>query len=127
MFGKREKIRPCFKFWKSEEGLHFRRKRKGVTQDRIVERFNAEAISREHKTALFCIPKSEGKHTVEFLYTRWANLFVQVNDDFSVRLAAKPVAVLEETRAQFLIVIYLAIKDEPYRLVFVSHGVVTTC
>ena len=106
--------------WQLHEALQFACKDEPTSVHGIVERLFAQAIPSEHQTFPSLVPDSHREHAVQMLKTIEAEVFVQMNDGFRIGMRSEVMPGAFETMPQFLIVVYLAIKDNLNRTVFVS-------
>src|SRR5437660_9829793 len=86
----------------------------------IEQRLLPRAVPREHETAGTLVPHRDGKHAVEILDERRPALFVEMDDDLGVGEGPEPVAACEQTLAQLVEAVDLAVEDAP-------HGAVLVC
>ncbi len=105
----------------SEEGLDFRRERDEPVRTVDEQRLLAGPIARDRQATVALVPDRQREHPVELVDGVGALLLVQVDDRFRVALRSEPVAARDETRAQILEVVDLAVEDEPDRAVLVGH------
>src|SRR5579859_5763312 len=104
-----------------DDGLQFRGEIKRLGCLAIIERFDADAIARQKEPPAPGIPDRKGKHPAQFTHAFWPQFFVQMNDDFSVRMRAKHMPFGEKLFTQFLKIVNLAVEDDPNCLILVGH------
>src|SRR5438093_13324594 len=102
-----------------EERLDFGSENQTVPVAVIEERLLPRAVPREHETAGTLVPHRDGKHAVEILDERRPALFVEMDDDLGVGEGPESVAACEQTLAQLVEVVDLAVEDDPHGAVFV--------
>ncbi len=92
---------------------------------REVEGLLAEGVAREHEFALSRVPRSQGKHAVEFLALPERSVFKHVHEHFGVAVGSKAVPLRLKFRAQFVVVVDLTVEDDMHRLIFIRHRLPT--
>ena len=90
-----------------------------------VERFDAEAVARREKPAGPAIEQHEGKHAVEAREAAFAPLAPGGQDDLGVGAGVERVAGRRELRAQFDVVVDLAIVGDPALAGRIAHRLMT--
>ena len=96
---------------RSQDRLHFRTEQKARSDLRPVERFHAEAIPGEHKTAFDPIPDRKGEHSVEARQRRKAPFGEGGKQHLGIRARPEATAERLQLRAQLLEIVELAIVD----------------
>ena len=76
--------------WMVEYGLDFRSENQRVVLYRVIERLDAEPVTRQEQFTLVAIPNGKGEHAVQVMDTFLLEQFVKVKDDFSIRAARAP-------------------------------------
>ena len=108
-------------FRKRKNRLQLRRESDPVLGLGVVKRFDSQAIARQHEALLPDVPDGEGEHAPQVIDAAWAVVLVQMNDGLGVALGAEPMAVSHQLAMQFLVVVDLAVEDDPHGPVFVEH------
>src|SRR5262249_8291465 len=88
----------------------------------VIQRLDAEPVTRDHEPPAAAVPDRVGEHPAQPLDATRPELLTEVDDRFSVRRTAIAVAALFQHRAQFGVVVDLAVEGDPDRIVFVGHG-----
>jgi hypothetical protein len=70
------------------------------------------------------IPDGEAEHTSQELYTAYPMVFVQVDDDFDIRIGLKPMAGGLQVSAQFLVVIDFSVAHNRDRAIFIGNRLI---
>ena len=92
---------------------------------RVVKRLLAEAIAHQQDLLLLRIPDAVREHAAQLVQAVGAFLFIEVDDGFGVAVGAEAMALGDELLAQFLVVVDLAVEDDPDAAVFVGDRLVT--
>jgi len=87
-----------------------------------IQGFDAKAITSEEKLALTGIPKSKGKHAIQSADNIFPDFFIQVNNHFRIGVRSKPVALGNQTLAEFGEIVDLAVERDLDCSVFVAKG-----
>jgi len=90
-----------------------------------VERLDAEPIASDEESAAGRVPDGEREHAAELLGTARAELLVEMDDRFGVRVGAEAVPAGFEVPPQLLEVVDLAVLDDGDGAVLVEHGLMT--
>ncbi len=106
---------------------NLRAEREEVGRAVVVERLDAEAISREDQAARLLVPDSEREHSLKPLDTSLAHLFVQVDDHLRIAPGLEEVPLGEQLLPEIQIVVDLAVVGDPHCSVFVAHRLVSGC
>src|SRR6185437_11791013 len=91
----------------------------------VIKRFLAEAIAREQQLAPPSIPDGVREHSAEFRNARNPFFFVEVNQRFGIAVGGEAMALCDELASQILIIVDLAIENDPHRTVFVRERLVS--
>src|SRR5262245_15926279 len=104
------------------QGLDLRREvERPVILHGVVQGLDAEPVTRDHEPPPPAVPDRVGEHPAQPLDALRAELLVEVDNRLGVRRAAINVSALFQHRAQFAVVIYLAVENYPDRVVFIRH------
>src|SRR5208282_5077700 len=106
--------------------LHLGREIECAAKQRIVERFDAEAIPRAEQPLLRAIPECEAPHSVKMLEALIAPLLVRAQDHFGVGPGSKAMSTALELYADLLVVVNLAVESDRVRTVFNFHRLVSS-
>lgn len=109
-----------------EKSFNFRGKGNGVCGERIVEGLDADAVASEKEGAGTLIPNGKSEHAAEFFDAAFAELFVEMDDNFSVGAGFEDVATLQEVVAKFLEIVNFAIENDPDSRVLVGERLMAT-
>src|SRR3990172_4145552 len=88
----------------------------------VVERLDPETIAGEEQLSRRGVPDRERKHPVEVADTVGTELLVGVDHDLGVGAGLEPMSQLRKEVTKALVVVDLAVEDDPDRAVFVSDG-----
>src|SRR5438128_2453790 len=105
-----------------QDGLNLRAEEKCLSVPVIVEGFDTETIASRKQTPVSPVPDCEGEHTAQILHAISPVLLIQVDNGFGVALCAIAVTATFEIPPQLLVVVNLAVEDNPGILVFVRNG-----
>jgi hypothetical protein len=86
-----------------------------------VERLDAEAVARREQAPPARVPEGEAEHPVEPPEARLSQVLVEMEDDLGVAPRPEDVAA-RQLVAEVVVVVDLAVEDEPERPVLVRHG-----
>ena len=92
--------------------------------ERIVERLDAKTIPCHEAALRFTVPDHKGKHAVQVLGTALAPFTIGFQDDFTVSLREKTVALLAQLGTQFTIVVDGAVENQDEVEFLVDHRLV---
>src|SRR5262249_32227107 len=95
-----------------------------LRQDRVVERLLAESIAREKEALAPRVPDRVGVHAAQPLQAFGTFLFVEVNQRLRVGRGVELVAARDQIGAQFLVLVDLAVEDDPDAAIFIGDGLV---
>jgi hypothetical protein len=70
------------------------------------------------------IPDSEAEHTSQKIHTAHSMVFVQVDDDFDIRIGPETMAGGLQVATQFLVVVNLSIAHNRDRAIFIGNGLI---
>ena len=87
----------------------------------VVERLHAEPIPGEQHPSPASVPEGEGELALQLVDARLPALLVKVDDRLRVRPAAIPVTAGLEPAPKRLVVVDLAVEDDPDGFVLVRH------
>jgi hypothetical protein len=82
-------------------------------------------IPGEKERLLTGVPNGESELPVKTVHTTDALVFIQMNDDFGIRIRVKPMTFGFQLCSQLPEVINLSVEDHPNRSVFVVNGLAT--
>ena len=103
-----------------EQCGEFRAKDKiAVRLVRIEQRFFPNAVACDKERSLALVPDGKCKHPAKQLQAIGAVFVIETNDGLGVRLCVEFMPAFEQALAQFLIVVDLAVEDEPLRFVLI--------
>ncbi|MCU0669812.1 MAG: hypothetical protein MUF70_10720 [Myxococcota bacterium] len=105
----------------AQQRLDLRGEVDALAVDPVVEGLHADVVAGEQELALARVPDREREHAVQILEHVDAALFVEVDQDFRVGVAAEAVALALERLAQVLEVVDLAVERDLDRAVLVAH------
>src|ERR1035437_8944355 len=88
----------------------------------VIQRLLAQAIARQEQRLAARIPNRRGEHAVKLFDALRPRLLIEVQEGLDVAVRAETVASLLQAPAQILVIIDLAIADEPERAILVRHG-----
>ena len=108
-----------------DDALDLRRECQLAFYHPIVKWFDADSVARQNQFSLLRIPKRDGKHSLEVSKKVLAIFLVQMHENLGVAVGLETVASIDQHPSQALIVIYLAIVNDPYRAIFVMNRLVT--
>src|SRR5262245_2813364 len=106
--------------------LNFGRKQKMAIMQRVVEWFDAQAISRREQTCFSPVPQGERKHTAKLVQATFGKLLVCVDYGFCVTSRFVSISAALKLLAQLVVVINLAIVSNPVIAEIVRHGLMAT-
>src|SRR6267378_1162072 len=92
-----------------------------IAELRIMQRLLAETISRQDKLPRHLVINGQPKHATELFDTVGTHLFVEVNDDFCIRLGIEAVTAAFQRRAKFGEIVDLPVINDPRSAVFVEN------
>ena len=95
--------------------------------DRVVQRFDAQAITNQQHQIPLSVPESIGKHAPQPIDCLRSLLFIEMDQNFRIAMGLKAVAFLNQFLAEFSIIIDLSVQDRPDRTGFVSDRLMTAC
>src|SRR5262249_25432004 len=87
----------------------------------VIQRLDAEPVARDHEPPATAVPDRVGEHPAQLLNAAPAELLVEMDDRLGVGRTAVTVAAPLKRRAQFAVVVNLAVESDPDRVVFVRH------
>jgi hypothetical protein len=93
-----------------------------VPDERVVEGFVPETISGEEQLSRGSVPDREREHPVEVADAVGTELLVGVDHDLGVGAGLEPMSQLRKEGTKALVVVDLAVEDDPDRAVFVGDG-----
>src|SRR6266851_388870 len=96
-----------------EDGLDFGSKDQPAIVLIIIERLDADAIARQHELFTLAVPQGDGKITFDLVDEIEPALFVEVKNSLAVGARSIRVPPLFQTGSQLLMVIDLAVEDQP--------------
>jgi hypothetical protein len=70
------------------------------------------------------IPDSEAEHTSQEIHTAYPMVFVQVDDDFDIRIGPETMPDGLQVSTQFLVVVDLSIAHNRDRAIFIGNGLI---
>lgn len=108
-----------------KKGFDFRGEDERARGERIVERLDADAVSSEKERASALVPDGEREHATQFFDAAFAEVFIEVDDDFGVGAGFERMAALEEVFAKVPEVVDFAVEDNPDGAVLVGKRLVT--
>src|SRR5437762_4132367 len=85
----------------------------------VVERLDAQPIAREQDLPPPRVPDGEGEHAAQPIDAARAEVFVEMNDRLGVAGGLEDVAAPLQVAPQLLVVVDLAVEDDPDGAVFV--------
>src|SRR5215471_6972288 len=107
-----------------QDRLHLRSKAEEVLTQIVVEGLDPNPVPRQKQRLLIGIPNGKSEHAAKLLEAIAAVLFIQMDDHLSVRLGFENMAFGEKQRAEFLVIVNFAIKNDPNGAVFVGKRLV---
>src|SRR5271166_4371451 len=108
-----------------EDCLDFRSEKKGLSVPTIVERLDAQPVSRCEDGALAAIPDHEGEHAAEMLYTVVPIFLIEMNDRFGVAARAVVMTLRFKLSSELGVVVNFPIEDDPNIAVLVRNWLMT--
>src|SRR5687768_15782295 len=90
----------------------------------MEQRLLAESIPGQQQPPRLLIGERKCKHAVETLDAGVAVLFVRVDDGFGVGVCSEPVTSSFEITAQLVVVVDLAVENDPHRPIFVGQWLI---
>src|SRR5207248_2260311 len=105
----------------SEEALHFRCEEQVLAIRKVIQRFDAKAVTSEKHLLLALVPDREREHAVDRLEEALPLLKVQVKQDFGVGTRAKAVAARAQRARQLAVIVALAVVSDPNRAILARH------
>jgi hypothetical protein len=108
------------------QGFQFRTEnQKAVIGDRVMQRFDAQAVARHEKNLLLAVPQGKGKHAAEVVHAIDAPLFPGMHDGFGIGAGAEGMAESGQFRDQIDEVVDLAVEHHPDAVILVRQGLLT--
>ena len=109
-----------------QQAFQFAGEQQAIRFAAIIERFLAQPVAGDDKPALPGIPNRQREHAVEVFQKAEPFVFVEMDNCFGVAAGAKSVAGALQPLSQLAVVVDLAVKDDPHRLVFVRKRLVAS-
>ena len=106
--------------------VELRRERELAVDVAIGERFDPEAVAREHESLFARVPHGDGEHTAKPLPQLGAPLLVPVNEHLGVAAAAEPVTCPLELVHELAVVVDLAVLHDDDAAVLVRDRLVAS-
>src|SRR6187551_4050359 len=97
-----------------EQALQLAGKNEAARFLAIVERLFAEPIAAENQSAAMGVPKGDGEHAVEVREALGSFVLVKMDDGFRVAVGPELVPRPFQAMAEGLVVVGLAIEDDPH-------------
>ena len=94
-----------------------------VTQ-RVEERLLADAVARQQQRLAPRVPQGEGEHAVQAPDAVGPVLLIEMDDDLGIALGRERMPARAKLRAQFPIVVDLAVEDDGHGPILVVHGLI---
>src|SRR5262245_23555668 len=107
-----------------EDDLDFRSEDEQAVNNRVVKRVDAEMIACQKEPSVLAVVNEKGKLAIDLVKEIQPMLFVQVQQDFNIRVGAKAMALLDQYFFQLEIVEDLAIAHQHHGPVFVVYRLV---
>src|SRR5258705_9851171 len=109
VFGQGERVGRDLEIRERQKRLYLGGERQTVSNSRVVQRLDAEAIAGQQQTMASSVPQRECEHAVKLSQKAWAHLFIQMNDNFAIRLASESVTPSKQPGAEVHVVINLTV------------------
>ena len=103
------------------ERFQFAREKETIRFEAVNERFLADAVASEEEPLARFVPDREGEHSVEFGEALESVLFVRLQENLDVGLRAEDAPAAPKFLAQLDVVVNLAVKGQPDRLIRVDE------
>ena len=107
-----------------EQRLHFRGEIQRAVVHGVEERLHAEAVAYGDELARAAVPDHERVLAAQPMHALRAEILVQVQRDLTIRARAQPVAAALEIALHALVVVELAVRDDPGGLVLVRDRLI---
>jgi hypothetical protein len=104
----------------TEHGLYLGGEQHTARNDAVVQRLDAEAVSREQQP--FAVGDSESEHPAQVVDAAVPEFLVQMDDDLDIAVRGKPVAHGFQLSAQLAVVVDLPVDDRADLAVLAVHG-----
>ena len=124
---KRIQIEAALDFRMKEDCLQLGAEVDFVTALGDVERFDADAVARQHQTPRRLFPQRHGKHAAQARETLRIPLDESVENGFGIGTGVKAVTKLFELAAQFQVIVDFAVEDDGGVTIGRSHGLIAQC
>ena len=96
-----------------------------VVQQRVIQRLDAQAVTRKEKHLLIAVPQGKRKHAAKMLHTGFAPLLPRVHDDLGIGTRAKGVTKALQFGNQFDKVVNLAVEHHHHAAVLIEQRLLT--
>src|SRR3970282_2802779 len=87
---------------------------------------HSHAVSGQKEEPLLFIPKSKTEHALQLGDNALPTFLIEMDNDFGVSAGAKPVALGDQEGPQLLVVIDLAVVDDPNGFVLIADRLLST-
>src|SRR5690242_2200872 len=108
----------------AQKRLNFRREGKKSSAGEVVQRLDAEPVTRTEQRSSLRVPDRERKHPAEIFYAIRAVFFICVNDCLGVAACCVAMSRLLEFRTKRRMIENLTVVGDPDRARFVRHRLV---
>src|SRR4051794_8020346 len=88
---------------------------------RVEQRLFADPVPGKEQRSVILVPDSEGEHPTQMLQTLNAVSIIEMNDHLRVRLGPQLMAALQQVVTQGLVIVDLAVKDDPFCTVLIRY------
>ena len=108
-----------------QKSLDFAGKEEAAPHLGVIQGLDAEVVVSHKQQFLVLVPDHKGKHSPELVQHFGAVLLVKVDQHLRVTFRAEPMALGQQIRAEFLVIVNLSVEYQHHRVVFVVQGLVT--
>src|SRR6476620_3037822 len=92
----------------------------------IVQRLNAQPVTRDEQSFSRSVPDGKGEHSTQVLDTLRPILLIQVDDAFGVAVGTIAMTAHFKILAQVLMVVDFAVEDDPDAAKFITERLVAS-
>src|SRR4029077_12371173 len=109
-----------------ENRFDLRTKNQPAARSRVIQRFNAETVTRQQEPALARIPNGKTKHPAQELDTLLTEILIQMDDHFRIACRPKSMSPAFQFLLKGQIVINLTVEDCGDAPIFVRDRLLST-